>query len=214
MKIDTLLILLSSTAIMWLPKSEAATVINSAVSIADANVVQNGSFSIRNGVSFPGWNVSGGLMWSGYNGVNGGAFVGIGGYFSQTLTTQPGQTYLLQFYTTTDVPGIGQGGPYGLSVTWDSEAPISYTSAQESYNWVAKNLQFTAQSSQTLLTFSRIHGAAPYLDDVSVVPIPEPGSVPLLLLAVALLMVWRLPRSNPSRASAPVTPLRQCRATG
>jgi hypothetical protein len=57
MKIDTLLILLSSTAIMWLPKSEAATDINSAASIADANVVQNGSFSSPNGVSIPDWNV-------------------------------------------------------------------------------------------------------------------------------------------------------------
>jgi hypothetical protein len=154
------------------------------------NIIQNGDFSSPNGLSIPGWNVSGGFMWSAYNGVNGGSYAGIGGYFSQTLTTQPGQTYLLQFYTTTGVPGIGQGGPYGLSVTWDSVAPISYTSTQESYNWVAEDLQFTAQSSQTLLTFSRIYGAIPYLDDVSVVTTPEPSTISLMVCSSAFMFFW------------------------
>jgi hypothetical protein len=162
-------------------------------SSAQENIVQNGGFSSPNGFSIPGWTVSGGLMWSAYNGVNGGSYAGIGGYFSQTLITQPGQTYLLQFYTTTGVPGIGQGGPYGLSVTWDSEAPISYTSTQESYNWVAEDLQVTAQSSQTLLTFSRIYGSTPYLDDVSVVPTPEPSTISLMVCSSAF-MFFRIKR--------------------
>jgi hypothetical protein len=155
-------------------------------------LVQNGDFSSPDGSSIPGWNVSGGLMWSAYNGVNGGSFAGIGGYFSQTLATQPGETYLLQFYTTTGVPGISQSGPYGLSVTWDSEAPVSYTSTQESYNWVADSLQVTAHSSQTLLTFTSIYGAIPYLDDVNVVSIPEPGTGHLFFTTLTLLIVWKM----------------------
>lgn len=192
MKINKLLLLLCSTASLWLAKAEAATVIYTTASIANANIVQNGDFGSPDGFSIPPWNVSGGIMWSADYGVNGGSFAGIGGYFSQTLNTQPGQTYLLQFYTTTGLPFIGQGGPYGLSVTWDSEPPISYTSTQQSYDWVAEDLQVTAHSSQTLLTFTRIYGAIPYLDDVSVVPIPEPDSITLFFIAMIAFGVWRI----------------------
>jgi hypothetical protein len=177
---------------MWLSKTEAANVIYTTASTADANIVQNGDFGSPDGSSIPPWNVSGGLMSSADYGVNDGSFIGVGGYVSQTLITQPGHAYMLQFYTTTGLPFVGQGGPYGLSVTWDSEAPISYTSTQQSYDWVVEDLQVTAQSSHTLLTFTRIYSSIPYLDDVSVVAIPEPGSIPFFFTAIILFRVWRM----------------------
>jgi hypothetical protein len=154
------------------------------------NLVNNGDFSSPNGVSIPGWTYSG-FMWSAFNGVNGGSFVGINSYFSQTLTTQVGQTYLLQFYTTAAVPGIGQGGPYGLSVTWGSQNAIGYTLTQDSYNWIGEDLSFIASSSQTTLTFNRIYGSIPYLDDVSVTSVPDVSSTLfLMILSMAGIYVF------------------------
>ena len=157
------------------------------------NLVQNGDFSSPNGTTIPDWSYSG-LMWSAYNGVGGGSYVGINSYFSQTLATQPGQTYILQFYTTAAVPGIGQGGPYGLSITWGSQSAISYTLTQNSYDWILEDLLVTATSSQTTLTFDRIYGAIPYLDDVSVTQVaavPEPANWGLITGAGLLaLLVW------------------------
>lgn len=155
------------------------------------NIVQNWNFSSPNGVSIPDWNYSG-FVWAAYNGVSGGSFVGINSYFSQTLTTQPGQTYSLQFYTTAAVPGISQSGPYGLSVTWDSQNAISYTLTQSSYDWIPEGLQVTASGTQTTLTFDRIYGSIPYLDDVSVVPVPEPDGVTFFLMGISFLGVWRI----------------------
>ena len=154
------------------------------------NIVQNWNFSSPNGLSFPGWNYNG-FMWAAFNGVGGGSFVGINSYFSQTLATVPGQTYLLQFYTTAAVPGIGQGGPYGLSVTWDSQSAISYTLTQDTYDWIPEDLEVTASSSQTTLEFDRIYGAIPYLDDVSVVPVPESGCASLILTGLGVFALCR-----------------------
>jgi hypothetical protein len=152
------------------------------------NLVNNGDFTSPNGVSIPGWSYSG-FMWSAYNGVNGGSFVGINTYFSQTLTTQPGQTYLLEFYTTAAVPGIGQGGPYGLSVTCGSQNAIGYTLTQDSYNWIREDLLVTASGSQTTLAFNRIYGSIPYLDDVSVTSVPD-VSFTLFLMMISMAGIY------------------------
>jgi hypothetical protein len=196
MKLNKLAVIFFSTPLVCSLPSEAASVFYHAAPITDANIVQNGDFDTPNPVfGIPNWDISRGMTWGASDGVGGGSFVGIGGSFSQVLTTQPGQTYLLRFYTASAIPGISQSGPYyGLSVTWDSDAPIHYTFTQESYNWVPENLQVTAKSSQTLLTFARIYGSIPYIDAVSVVPIPEPGSVCFSFVSLISLTAWRVYR--------------------
>jgi hypothetical protein len=155
------------------------------------NIVQNWNFSSPNGEVIPDWTYSG-YLWSAFNGVNGGSYVGINTYFSQTLATQPGQKYLLQFYTTAAVPGIGQSGPLGLSVTWDSQNAIDYTLTQATYNWIPEDLQVTASGTQTTLEFDRIYGALPYLDNVSLVPVPEADCATFIVLGLSFLGVWRI----------------------
>ena len=139
------------------------------------DLVQNGTFSSFNGLSIPGWDTPGGYWWGAFGGVTGGSFAGIGGSFTQTLNTQAGLMYSLQFYISTAIGGESQTpGPYGLSVTWDSQNPISYTFTQQTVHWNLEQLQVIAYSSQTVLTFSRIYGPIPFLDNVSVTPIAIP----------------------------------------
>src|SRR5947209_8061737 len=102
---------------LWSPRLKAA----------DANIVQNGAFNSPDGASIPGWTYPGYVWVPGYPpGADGGPFVGVSEYISQVLPTQPGQSYLLQFSIRATIPGIGQGGPYGIGLSWGSQSPVDY----------------------------------------------------------------------------------------
>ena len=159
-------------------------------SLADGNIVQNGGFNSPNGGSIPGWTYPGYLWNPGYPpGADGGPFVGVSRYISQALPTQPGQSYFLQFTIRATIPSIGQTGPYGIGVSWDSESPTIYNMTGPLDAWITENQVLTASSATTILEFTQPYGATPYLDAVSVTAIPEPRA--LFLVAVGLGLVTR-----------------------
>jgi hypothetical protein len=188
----TLPLTLLWVACLWLPKVEAGTATYGAQSAAGVNIVQNGAFDSPNGTGVPGWTYPGYLWVPGYPpGADGGPFVGVNGYMSQVLPTQPGQSYLLQFSIRATMPGIIQGGPYGISVSWGSRDPLRYNLTSDFEHWVPVQALLTAASTETLLSFTQPYGAWPYLDAVSVTAIPEPGTLSLLVLGLGLVATSR-----------------------
>lgn len=152
------------------------------------SIVQNGSFDSPSGVGIPGWTCPGYIWVPGYPpGPDGGPFVGVVQYISQTLTTEPGQSYLLQFSIKSLIPGLGQAGPYGIGVSWGTQSPVVYQMTP-SYDWMSEQLEVTAVNSQTLLSFTQEYGANPFLDAVSVVAISEPSTLPLFSACAAMLI--------------------------
>jgi hypothetical protein len=152
------------------------------INVGDQSLVQNGGFETGD---FTDWTLNG----SSYNFVTGysavihsgsyGAALGQTsssplGYLYQTLTTSPGQSYLLSLWLAN--PNNPNGAtPNQFLVQWNgttlfNQSNIPYTA------WT--NLQFivTATSASTVLQFGFYD--APYylgLDDISVVPIPLPA---------------------------------------
>jgi hypothetical protein len=57
--------------------------------------------------------------------------------------------------------------------------------------WLPEQLTLTATSTQTLLDFTSIYGANPFLDAVSVTAIPEPETLSLAVLGFGLGMGLR-----------------------
>lgn len=157
------------------------------------NIVQNGGFSSPNGTSVPDWTYPG-LIWNPGNppmpGADGGSFVGVSGYIAQILNTQPNQTYLLQFSVSGSVPYIGQGGPWGIGVEWGSQN-LGTIQLSNVSSWIAEQFTVTATSSQTTLKFTQVYGANPWLDAVSVTPVPEPTTACFLAVGAVALLIRR-----------------------
>ena len=169
-------------------------------SLADGNIVLNGGFNSPNGTTIPGWTYPG-FMWDYGNppGADGGAFVGLSEYISQVLPTQPRQSYLLQFSIRAALPFIGQGGPYGIGVSWDSQAAVVYDMTSDLNSWIMEQEVVTASSAGTLLEFTQPYGAMPYLDAVSVTAIPEPRVLSMLILALGLVVPFRSANGGDTR---------------
>lgn len=135
---------------------------------------------------------------------------GVFGGLSQTFTTLAGQQYLLTFDYSHN-PGTFSPD-YAAQVTVaDANAPgniVLSAEISQPYGpapWVAFAQTFTANSTSTVLTFIATRGASNagiYLDDVSIVPVPEPGSTFLLLLG--LFSVGLVAHRWPSRRSTAV----------
>ena len=144
--------------------------------------VQNGGFETGD---FTGWTV---VNNDGYNYVDNGSATSIpphsGAYFaalgqaasdglctiSQTLTTSPGQPYLLSLWL--DSTSINGGIPNEFSVSWNGNVLFNQVNIGPT-GWT--NLQFvvTATNSSTVLQFGEYNDAWFFgLDDVSVLPIP------------------------------------------
>jgi hypothetical protein len=174
--------LLLLCALLWPPRSEAAS------------IVQNGSFHSSSNAPFgiPGWTYPG-FVWvpagGGYDG-----YVGVVQYMSQILNTQPDQTYRLEFSIKSAINGTYQAPPYGIAVSWGEEAPVLFNMPTYSFDWSTEQLTFTATSTQTLLKFTQPYSAFPYLDDVTVVPIPEPCAC--CLLAVGFLLAVKVSHAS------------------
>ncbi len=99
----------------------------------------------------------------------------------QTMTTQPGQSYLVAFWLSDDVGG----NP--LTVTWGSQTLFNGpTPDTGSGNYELLTYYVTAASNSTSLSFTSQYtfngaGVGAVIDDVSVdTTVPEPGSLVML----------------------------------
>jgi hypothetical protein len=180
--------------------------ISGAVSAAP---IVNGDFESG---SFSGWTTSG-LTCSGvgssYSTATGGcygydvdpgpyagnnaAYLGTaagGGTISQLVDTTAGETHVLDFYMAIG-SYLGVTSPNSMRVTADGATLLSLVDAPVQ-DFVHYSLTFVASSGCTLLSF--VHGDAPsffILDNVSVARVPEPGTLGLMGLGLAALVLMR-----------------------
>ncbi|HEX4350803.1 MAG TPA: carbohydrate binding domain-containing protein, partial [Verrucomicrobiae bacterium] len=146
-----------------------------------APILQNGGFETG---SFSGWVRSGNLALTSVTRLNssyvhGGNYganlgpTGSPGYLSQTMTTVPGQTYILSLWLRNAVGRV----PAWFQVQWNG-APIFLQTDFNDRNWT--NLQFlvtaTTASSALQLGFQGGPREALGLDDVSLLPVANASS--------------------------------------
>jgi choice-of-anchor C domain-containing protein len=116
---------------------------------------------------------------------------------STNLSTTPGQVYSLTF----DLSGNPDfAGEKRLLVNVGSFPQQLFTfnasNSRPNMGWVSQSYTFTANSTSTALTFASGNVGSPYgpaLDNVAVIAVPEPGSLAVWSLLVAVLGVssWR-----------------------
>jgi hypothetical protein len=143
------------------------------------NLVQNGSFG-----ALDGWTIYG-YMWSPQaGGADGGGYIAFQQFAYQTIPTQPGATYLLQFWTQSDFPLI--------QVDWGSEHLGLFPQTSGLQGWTLNELDVTAQATSTNLRFSDGLPDNPwafcYLDEVAVHLVPEPSAITLILSGAGFLL--------------------------
>ena len=179
-----------------------------AVSVAHGqNVLIDGNFdtSTPNTIgTVSGWDVTGNVAAVGNQGFTSSslaAALSVGDntendMLSQTFTTTIGQTYTLDFDA--GVYGKPTAGALSLQIQITGTTSLFDTTVQPPNNndfnpapFDHYSYMFTADSASTTLTFTD-HGlgnasADVMVDTVSVAPIPEPGSVGLLLLGAGWL---------------------------
>lgn len=101
---------------------------------------------------------------------------------SQTLSTQSGQQYLLTFFAQTPEFNIPPGSPNELSVYFDGNLIAGPVTVPDDPGYEQYSYMVTATSNTALLRFT-ISNDPDYtqLDDISVVAVPEPGIIALLV---------------------------------
>jgi hypothetical protein len=158
---------------------------------AAQDIVANGSFEIL--PPWTGWiplqGPTGGLLLAGvpHTGLYSTGFSATRGFrdsLEQVLTTVPGTTYEISFWLNNPFGPIEDND---ISGTWGGTPLFSFVNYPAT-PWTEYVFDAQAVATQTTLSFTgRDQPAALYLDDVSVVPIPEPSSVLLLVLGAAVL---------------------------
>jgi hypothetical protein len=180
---------------------------------ANAAPIVNGDFESG---SFSGWTTSG-LTCSGvgnnFSTATGGcygydvdpgpfaghnaAYLGTangGGIISQYVDTVAGQTNAVDFYLAIG-SYLGLPAPNSLRVTANGATLLNLVDAP-AQDFLHYSLSFVASSGCTLLSF--VHGDAPsffVLDNVSVRPVPEPGTLGLFGIGLAALGLMRRRRT-------------------
>jgi choice-of-anchor C domain-containing protein len=123
------------------------------------------------------------------------------GGISQTVTTVPGQQYLLTFW----LSGNPDGPPEtkSLFVTATADPPYSYTiglNSHGSMNYIEEFLNFTATTDSTLISFFSDDSDSPYgpvIGDVSLAATPLPQTLSLIAGGIGLVgFIARRKRKN------------------
>ena len=169
------------------------------------SLVENGGFETGD---FSGWTLVGNTTISRniYNAVesassgftvvhsgNYGAFLGDSqlASLSQTLTTVPGQYYLISVWL--DNPDSGSGQQFSLNWNGSGSAPttpFSFPSPQP-FSWTNVQVLVSANSTNTTLEIQAQNPTSYFgLDDVSVIPVPTPGVQIVQMPGGALQVSW------------------------
>ena len=122
---------------------------------------------------------------------------------TQTIYTHPGVTYLLQFDMRLPeldahghpISGNSDGGSTTISVNWNGLTLESIPVTSRS--WILYDIQVVADQNSTVLNFYNPSIAAwPFIDGVSVSPVPEPDICSLTSLALPVILLWPIRRSH------------------
>ena len=144
------------------------------------NLVENGGFG-----ELAGWTIYG-YAWSPQTGGESGGYISFQNYAYQDVPTQPGSTYLLQFWTQSATPLA--------HVYWGSEDLGYFPSVSGLPGWEINQVYVAASASSTQLYFT---ADSPFsfvdMDEVGVflVSVPEPPTFGLAGLAGMLLIFHR-----------------------
>ncbi len=174
------------------------------------NLIVNGGF--ESGLT--GWYGSYGIINSTPNTIDGthvGVILDIGSSsghqtLSQTISTTPGLTYLLQFDMRLPeldanghpILGNSNGGSTTISVNWNGLTLESIPVTSRS--WTLYDIQVAADESSTVLNFYNPSIAAwPFIDGVSVAPAPEPDICSLSSMALFVIVLWAICRKDSSK---------------
>jgi subtilase family serine protease len=156
------------------------------LTVSPLELSSNGGFETGD---FTGWSLTGDTSYSevtgniSFGGVNvythGGSFMALLGTFgsagnlSQTLTTSPGQGYLLSFW----LNGVDGSTPNSFQVNWNGGSITNFSDLGQFPGDGWTNLQFLvgATGTNTVLQFSYQNDIGYFaLDDVSLQPLPPP----------------------------------------
>jgi hypothetical protein len=171
--------------------------------LGQGNIVVNGSFENgwNNGPIGWGWTTNVGLG-NGFPGVaDGTSMVTVYGALFQTLATTPGQAYRVRFALASNSSfpgesalGLSWAGNFLGTTTWHSP---NTTGNGLNFNWIYGEHYVQAASASTLLNFQVVGSTLqPFMDDVSVVAVPEPGVAAISVLGLAMLAGLARKRSN------------------
>lgn len=113
------------------------------------------------------------------------------GTWSQTLTTLPGQAYLLSFWLVNPVSGAGQQ----FLVNWNTNSSdigqIYYVTNPPAMAWTNLTFVVTATDTNTTLQFGAENEPDGFgLDDITVIPIPAPSFTAFFKQAGSFSLAW------------------------
>jgi hypothetical protein len=127
--------------------------------------------------------------------VTGNSYGQVFGTLFQSLPTTPGQTYQLQFamagnlnFPDSAVLDVLWGGASVGSISWSPAG-----NNRQNLGWVWTDFYVTALTSSTELAFDNPNVGTeniPFLDAVTVEPVPEPSAASLLLLGSGALLYF------------------------
>jgi hypothetical protein len=156
------------------------------------NLAGDSSVYFDNFVDFTG-DSSGGTGYSAYAGIYFAAFGQVSdvAYFSQPLPTLPGQLYLLSFF----LENPSGETPNQFLVQWNTNATsqnvIFNQTNMGSFGWTPMQFLATASANVTTLRFGgRNDNAFFALDNVSVMPVPQPNIQAATMVSGTLQLTW------------------------
>jgi hypothetical protein len=167
---------------------------------AAASIIVNGGFETGD---LTGWTQSGTTFGTGAC-LNGSNFLGatctvVSGQYSyadgpsplgsllQSVPTSPGQLYQLSFFLRND--NLGQAPANEFTAYWDGTPVYSVTNAADQGFQLVLVEGLSSASSSVVVQFSAFNQPGGFfLDDISADPIPEPGTLGLLVSGGSLLL--------------------------